>query len=250
MNYLNDIIYVNKVSIKKTITSLKNNLPIIFTGIVYTILNLIAFSILGRLFVGPLFIISGFIMAIISSSFISNYFYLLHNIINYNRFTIEDFKRGFTYFLWKIYGVFFIAYLGQMILSFFTGSIGLGAIPLSFIVAIAVYILFNPLPEIIYLKDRSPVDSIMYSLEFIQENWLNWLLPNTVLIIILYFITGNVLLGIFNTHMNFNMIFTIRNIVLYLISQVIFSFIMIYRGHLFKLLSTSTRRKRMFMNKF
>lgn len=250
MNYLKDFIYVNKISVSKTYQSLKNNLLIIFTGFFYTLLNVVAFGILNRLFVGPLFIISGFIMAIISSSFISNYLYLLYNVINYNRFTLNDFKRGFTYFIWKIYGVFFIAYLGEILLSFANRMLGVGAIALNIIVAIAIYILFNPLPETLYLKDYSPMDSIMYTIEFIQENWLNWLVPNTILIVILYSVTGNIIFGIFNTHMNFNMIFTLKNIMMYLIAQIIFSFIMVYRGHLYKLLSGSTRRKRMFMNKF
>ena len=110
MDYLKDFIYVNKHSLKKTIVSLKDNWMIVFTGLVYTILNLIIYSIINTLFIGPLYIISGFIMAIVSSGFISNYLNLLFNIINYNKFSLEDFKSGFTAFLWKIYGIFFIAY--------------------------------------------------------------------------------------------------------------------------------------------
>ena len=250
MDYLKDFIYVNKHSLKKTIVSLKDNWMIVFTGLVYTILNLIIYSIINTLFIGPLYIISGFIMAIVSSGFISNYLNLLFNIINYNKFSLEDFKSGFTAFLWKIYGIFFIAYLGQLLLSLASNILGAGAVLLNFIVWISVLILFNPLPEIIYLKSYSPTDTIMHSIEFIQENWLNWLVPNIVFFGILYLTTGNILFGIFNTHISFNMIFTISNIIIYIVGQIIFSFIMIYRGHLFKLLSGSTRRKRMFMNKF
>ena len=250
MDYLNDLIYVNKDSFKKTITSLKSNWLIIFTGLVYTFLNIIVYKIIGTLFVGPLYIISGFISAIVSSSLISNYLNLLFNIINYNRFSFEDFKSGFTAFLWKIYGVFFIAYLGQLLLSLVSNILGAGAVVLNFVIWIIVVILFNPLPEIIYLKYKSPTESITDSIKFMQENWLNWLVPNIVFFTILYVVTGNLQFGIFNTHISFNMIFTLKNIIIYILGQIIFSFTMIYRGHLFKLLNGSTRRKRMFMNKF
>lgn len=250
MDYIKDLIYVNKATAKKTVNSLKTNWIIIFTGIIYTILNIVAFSIIGRLFVGPLFIVSGIIMAIITSSFISNYLYLLFNVINYNRITINDFKEGFTYFIWKIYGVLFIAYLGEMILSFISRILGPGAVALNLIIGFAILILFNPIPETLYIKDLRPLDSLTYTMEFMQENWLNWLIPNAVFMFLIYSLTGNMLLGLFNTHIGFNMFFSARNILIYLLGQIIFSFAMIYRGHLYKLLSGSTRRKRMFMNKF
>lgn len=250
MDYLKDFVYVNKDSLKKTMVSLKENWLIIFTGLLYTFLNIIVYKIIGTLFVGPLYIISGFILAIVSSSLISNYFNLLYNIINYNRFSLEDFKSGFTPFLWKIYGVFFIAYLGQLLLSLLNNILGAGAVLLNLVIMITVVVLFNPLPEIIYLKSKNPAESIMDSIEFMKENWLNWMVSNIVLFIILYFVTGYLQFGIFNTHISFNMIFTLKNIVIYILGQIIFSFTMIYRGYLFKLLNGSTRRKRMFMNKF
>ena len=79
-----------------------------------------------------------------------------------------------------------------------------------------------------------------------KENWIEWLIPNVVLLGLLYLVTGNVLTSLFSTGLSINVL-SIRGIVLYLIGQVIFSFTMIYRGVLFDILSTSTRRKRMFM---
>ncbi len=71
---------------------------IIFTGLVYSTLNIAMLMILGTFFRGVLFVLAGFIMAIASSSLISNYLYLLFNIINYDRITMDNFKDGFKYF--------------------------------------------------------------------------------------------------------------------------------------------------------
>lgn len=247
---LKDIIYINKASWNRTIKSISKNWMIIFTGIVYTILNIAIFSLVNILFTGFLSILSGIVVAIITAAFISNYLYLLFNIINYDRINIQIFKDGFKYFLWKIYGVLFIAYLGSYLLSIVSNMLGSLSIIINIVIYLGVLVLLNPLPETIYLKSYSSWESVQSTFEFMQENWFNWILPNIIFHGLLFFITGNILTNVFTTHLSFNMVFGIRNIILYIIGQGLFSFIMIYRGHLYKLLSGSTRRKRMFMNKY
>lgn len=250
MDYVKDFIYLNKTSSKQTIKSLKKNWPIIFTGLIYSTINIVIYNLLGIFLIGPLYILSGIILAIISSALLSNYFYLLFNIINYDKITMQDFKDGFLYFLRKIYGILFIGYLGNLVLSLFTPILGQISVILYFALYVGILILINPLPETIYLKSYGPGDSIIYSMEFIQENWINWLVPNFVLLGILYLTTGNLIGGLLNSHLFFNFALNPIYILLYLIGQLIFSFMMIYRGHLYRILSTSTRRKRMFMGKF
>lgn len=250
MDYIKDFIYVNKHTITKTIDSFKKNWIIIFTGIVYSIISTLVFSVTSMIFRGPFSIISGFISYFIQSAIISNYLYLLFNIINYDRFNLNDFKRGFMYFIWKIYSVFFILYLGQLLLSVVNNMLGSAAYLVNVILGILLFILFNPLPETIYLKSYSPTETLLYSIEFIKENLFNWLVPNILLIGLIYIVTGNLLTGFFNTGVSFYFDFSITAMIRYLVGQLIFSFMMVYRGHLYKLLSTSTLRKRMFMNKF
>lgn len=250
MDYLKDFQLVNKSVISKTFGSLKKNYLIIFTGIVYTIISLVIGSVVGILFSGPLSIISGFISYFIQSSIISNYLYLLFNIINYNKFNLNDFKQGFSYFLWKVYGVFFILYLAQLLLSLLGNILGSAAVLLNTVILLLAAIVFNALPETIYLKSYSPSETVLNALDFMKENWLNWIIPNLIFIGLLFYITGSFISGLFNTGINLGFSFSPIVILKYLVGQLIFSFMMIYRGHLYKMLSTSTRRKRMFMNKF
>ncbi|HLS52809.1 MAG TPA: hypothetical protein VK031_02480, partial [Tissierellaceae bacterium] len=147
MDYIKDLIYVNKTAISRTYASIKSHWPIIFTGIAYTLLNGVIYYILSLLLQGPLYLLSGIIMAIITSSFISNYLYLLLGIINYDRLTMQDFKDGFAHFLGKIYGVLFIGYLGSLLLSLVTPILGNKSFVLNMIVSISVFILLNALPE-------------------------------------------------------------------------------------------------------
>ncbi len=250
MEIIEDLIYVNKTALTKAIKSISKNWMIIFTGIVYTILNIAIFSIVSIFMRGFLSILSGIVIAIVTAAFVSNYLYLLFNIINYDRMNMQIFKDGFKAFLWKVYGVLFIAYLGSILLSLVSNMLGNLAFVLSIFVYLGVLVLLNPLPETIYLKSYSAWESVQSAFEFMKENWLIWILPNIVLFGVLYIITGKVLTNLFTTHLSFNMMFNIRNIILYIAGQGLFSFIMIFRGHLFKILSGSTRRKRMFMKKF
>ncbi|MGN9164661.1 hypothetical protein ACTNDY_05160 [Tissierellaceae bacterium HCP3S3_D8] len=250
MDIFKDIIYINKQTAQKTYKSFIKNWPIVFAGIIYAILNPLIYSLIGSIFVGPLYIVAGMVMAIVSSAFISNFLYLLYNVINYDRITFQDFKDGFTYFIWKIYGVLFIGYLANLLLGILYNALGDMALILNIIWYLILLVIMNSLPETIYLKAYSPWDSILKAVEFMQENWFNWLLPNIIFYILLYVTSGAILAGVFNTHISFNMSMTVGSISIYLLGQTLFSIIMIYRGHLYKLLSNSTRRKRMFMNKF
>ena len=163
---------------------------------------------------------------------------------------MDNFKDGFKYYLWKVYGIFFIAWLGSYFLSLIGGIAGTNIVLLSEIVSIVVLIALNPLPETIYLKYYSPFESIKYAFEFMKENWINWIIPNIIFYFLLYLVTNTLLLNVFTTHLDFNFNSNVKGIGIYIVGQALFSFIMIYRGHLFKLLSTSTRRKRIYMNKF
>lgn len=252
MDIIKDIIYVNKTTAKNTFKDFNKNWYIIFTGIIYTILNLIIYSLISNIFRGPLYILSGFITIIVSSSFISNYLYLLFNIINYDRIRFQDFKDGFTAFIRKIYGVLFISYIANLLLSLFVGSLRTGVGNITTLIFLLAFVIFNALPETIYLKQYNPWDSVVYSFEYMKENWFNWILVNIVFLGLLYIVTGDILINIFNTHISVNIfrLLSIKEIIIYIIGQSIFSIMMIYRGHMYKILSTSTRRKREFMNKF
>ena len=247
LKLIEDIILVQKYSLKNASKSFIKNWPIVFTGFVYVTLNILAIIIINTLFRGVLSLLAGVIFAIISSSLISNYLYLLSNIINSNRITFQNFKDGFTYYLWEIYGVFFLIWLASYLLSAVSNLLGNQLDFLINILKILALIMLNALPETIYQKNYSAQESILYAFNFIKENWINWLLPNIIFFAILYYLTDTIYTELFTIYVGLPGGINIESIIRYIIAQSIFSFMMIYRGYLFRLLSTSTRRKRMFM---
>ena len=219
-------------------------------GIVYSVISMLASYLISLAMLGPFSILSGILLYLLKSTLISNYLYLLFNVINYNRFNLNDIKQGFSYFISKIYGVLFILYLGSILLNLLNNMLGSNASSVNTILQILILVLLNPLPETIYQKGYTAPNTFVYTFDFIKENWFNWIIPIGIFTILIYLVSGQMLTGLFNINIDFTFNFSIVYLLRYLIGQTIFTFMMIYRGYLYKLLSTSTIRKRMFMNRF
>lgn len=253
LDILKDLLLVNRSTLKKTSKLFLSNWIIIFTGFVYTVLNIVLLIILGTLFNNSILgFFSGIISFIATSAMISNFLYLLNQIIRYGRITLQDFKEGFTVYLWKVYGVLFIGWAASFLYGrivepvIYSVSLSLAG-TLSFIIGILVLILMNALPESIYQKHYSAWETVTYAFNFVKDNWIEWFVPNIIMFGVFYLVTGNVISDVLAISSGYFFNLSIKGIILYIIGQVLFTFIMIYRGVLFDILSTSTRRKRAYM---
>ncbi len=253
MDILKDLLLVNKSTLRKASKLFLSNWAIVFTGFAYTILNVILMIVINVLFSIPILgFFSGIISFIATSAMISNFLYLLNQIIRYGRITFQDFKDGFTVYLWKVYGVLFIGWAASFLYGriiepvIFSMNLSLAG-TLSFIIGLLVLILMNALPESIYQKHYSAWETVTYAFNFVKENWIEWFVPNVIMLGVFYLVTGNVIRDVLAISSGYFYSFSIKGIILYIIGQLLFTFIMIYRGILFDTLSTSTRRKRAYM---
>lgn len=256
MEFFKDIIYINKMAGKKVYDLFLKNWLIIFTGLIYSTITIVINIMLGPFFMIPIFnIIAGIALYLISAALLSSYFYILYSVIKYQKFEFKDIKRGLRVYLHEITRILFIGWIAGMVVfnvvvPILSNSMAgyLSPSTLRNIIMIIVLIALNPLPEVIYLKGRTGLDAIQYTFEYMKENWIEWMIPNVVLLGLLYVVTGNLMINLFSTGISFNpSILTIKSLGMYLVGQIIFSFTMIYRGVLLDILSTSSRRKRMFM---
>lgn len=244
MNFIEDIILTNKGIVTKSFRLAIKNWKIFLVGIAYLILS----RVIGVV-ASYASILGGIISALFLSAIISNYLYLIENIINYDRFTMEDFKRGFSVYIWKVYSIFIIFFIARLVLGLFVApivaSMGLIGIAIWFMIGIGAFIMLNPLPEVIYQKHYERLEIITYSFEFIKENWPQWFIPNGIILAIGYILhlaTDQILIltGLGTSAF-------IATIIKSIAYQLVLFYAMIYRSQLFNILSTSTRRKRMFM---
>lgn len=255
MSIFKDLYYINKKSLTKTVELLVKNWTIVFTGIIYSILGIIVNMIIGLFMTSfVLSFFAGLVSILAMSAFASNYLYLMFKIVKYGKFTLQDFKDGFTVYLRKIWTVFFIIWVVSLLLDLIVMPILGGLlsrivmpIALNIIVYLLGFILLNALPETIYQKHYSSADSFTYAFNFIKENWIEWFLPNIAFFTIIYFALRRIFIDILLLRIGFLSALHIVEILVPILALAILSFAMIYRGVLFEILSTSTRRKRKFV---
>jgi hypothetical protein len=170
--------------------------------------------------------------------------------------TLADIRENSGVYLWEVISILFIFFIARLLL--------MGVPTVLFIVVPLATILFNPAPEMIYQDRVQSVDLLGRSIQFMQENWPEWLgghiLPFSLLSAWAYLMHGGwsmswVLsaLTMFGPWFEFINAGTlafqlggtgISGLLSFGLSFVFVHAIMLFRGNLYKRLRHSSRRSR------
>jgi len=190
----------------------------------------------------PLGILGGFLLGLVSQACISSGLYLVKNMIDSGKTDFNDFARGFTVYIWDLITISFILWIPMRLAGMALATIPNGLL-IYFCIQIALYILLNPVPELIYQSRTSGLELLGASYNFIVENWIEWLIPN-----ILLAIGGYALLRLFESLL-FGLPAFIQ-LFLYSFGLGLFlTYMMTFRGFLFAELHGTTRRSRIYRYK-
>ncbi|MFY9284064.1 MAG: hypothetical protein WAO56_08080 [Miniphocaeibacter sp.] len=240
MNYLKDFFYVQKTAITNTFKGIRYFFIVAFAilagSLAVNIISNVLYSIFG---VGVLSIIIGvliYVLEIFAISFVMNILYRAVKENGKGRGFIQDNSSQFMY---KIIQIAFIFYLVRLILQ-----IG-GLYKIYYLILPIILIIFNALPESIYLENYDSQGTLIHSLEFLKNNIINWGIPNLLIYGVLWLFKIPYILP-FNISFNRN----ILDIVISLAILLLYSIFLIYRGNLFEVLNGSSMRKREYMRKF
>jgi len=160
-------------------------------------------------------------------------------MIESGRANVNDFRNGFTAYLWDLLTVAFILWIPLRV-----AAIGLSSVPngwlIYLLVQVTLYILLNPVPEFIYQTRASALELLTASYNFIVENWLEWLLPNIFITLAGFFLLrflGGIIYALPGFLQWFAVAFSFGLFLTYL---------MTFRGFLFAELRGTTRRSRVY----
>ena len=200
------------------------------------------FAYAGILFLGGylaafLGLVGGFLMSLLFAACASSFLYLVEMIVRTNRVTWEDFTRSFGAYLWDVVGVSFALWLFWFVATPFLHQLPQGHVAVLAIQLVLV-VLFNAVPELIYLGHSGLVDLLARSYQFIAANWIEWFPPNLLLI------AGMELL--WRMPLGEGAPFLLLRVAL--VSLFLY-FAMVVRGFLFIELDGTTRRARLFRHK-
>jgi hypothetical protein len=246
MEIFMDLLYTNKKVLNKTIKTVLQSQELFIIGIPYLIIPMIVFQMASALS-----FLAGMIIFACISAVISDYLFVIENILIYEKFNWNAFKVGYKVYFRNIFGMLFIFYLVEYGLDLFIAPV-LRIIPFGgiilIVVKLSIIILINPLPEVFYQKKYYELDSLSYAFEFVKKNAVNWFVPNIFLTAVMYFVYKGIylLIGYITVSFNNTIGFAISIILVGIFLQILLGFALVYRGYLFEILDTSTRKKRLF----
>jgi hypothetical protein len=177
-------------------------------------------------------ILGGFVLSFVWAACVGSFLYLVEMIVRTSKVTLEDFRRSFGTYLWDVVGITFVFWI------FFTlATPAIAQLPQGFLillfVEIAGFVVFNAVPELIYLGHYSSLALLSESYAFIAANWIEWFPANLVAAGILYAVAAVRLDG-FAVYVQTGVL----GLLVY--------FTMVMRGLLFVELNGSTQRSRAF----
>jgi len=222
--------------------------------------------------VGSLGMIGGVLLGLVNALLVGATLRLIEQSLSAVR-TIQftDVTESFGHYFWDVIGVGFVLWLPMMALDMGTQANPYGGF-FSSAVMLLLFILLNAAPEVIYqIRHDSPLDVFKASYEFVLEHWIEWFLPFAILALPIV-VSPSGIQEFFNLStgigrgagLNFFQLlllpFTLIGgwmsyvgldpdaqwVFLLLLTPLVATTALLFRGHLFALLRSSTRRQRMF----
>ena len=139
-----------------------------------------AIMALGSTLLGRLGLAGGFILGFVEAACISSYLALLAVAVNGSKVTWGDLQSSFTALLWDVIGVLFALWILSFVVEALTRAAPDRALFIQAAYGLLIGIFLNPVPELIYQR-RAPgrtTELLFASARFVQEHWIEWFLPN------------------------------------------------------------------------
>ena len=234
MQILQVTLWMYATALKQSWECVRKNWVVSFAPVAYGIILAVIASI-----VGPLGMIGGLLFSLASQACVSSGLFLVKNLVDSNKADFNDFLNGFTVYLWELLGIAFILWIPLRVLAAGLATTPNGAL-IYFLIKLLLYILLNPVPELIYQTRATALELISASYNFIVENWIEWLIPNIIL-----FAAGYLLLQLIEPLLlglpGFVALFLYG-----LLAGLGLTYFMTFRGFLFAQLNGTTRRSRLY----
>ena len=165
---------------KKALAALPRSWPAIVALVVYSTF----LSALGQL-LAPAGFVGGLLVGLAHAACVGSYLHMVEEVVVHRRGKVafSDIQDSIGIYLWDVISVLFIFWIVGMLLSF-TG-------PLALVWYLAASLCFNPAPELIYCGRTRSVELLKDAWRFVARHPLGWFAPNVVLLALL----GSVLPG-------------------------------------------------------
>ncbi len=156
------------------------NWPVLLTTFAYMLIMSVAALL------APLFgLVGGLLLTLVWAACVGSFLYLVEMIVQTSRVTLQDFRGSFGAYLWDVVGVSFVLWVFWMIVT-----PALHRTPHGYAIVqciqLAGFVLFNAVPELIYLGRCTSLQLFAESYAFIGSNWIEWFPANLAAAAVIY----------------------------------------------------------------
>ena len=234
MKILQVTLWLYATALGKSWDCVRKNWVVSFAPVIYGII----LTVTG-IVVAPLGMIGGLVYSLVSAACASSGLYLVKNLVESGKTDSNDFLNGFMAYLGELLTFFFILWLPM-----WAAANGLAGVPngplIYLLLRLALFLLLNAVPEMIYQGRASGLELIGASYSFIVENWIEWLVPNLML-----FAAGYLFLNFFDSLL-FGLPAFVQLFASAFMIGLLLAYFMTFRGFLFSQLHGTTRRTRIY----
>ena len=180
--------------------------------------------------------IGGIVMGLAMAALGSCYLYFVSDVVAGTPVKLQELKRSVGTYFWAVINVMFIFWIARLAVSLLGGA---QAGVLLRAINVVALIAFNAVPETLYLRGtHGGMATLQESFEFLRDQLLPWAVPNVLLIAAVWGLPqGLGRLGLPGS---------LTLLVYALLVGALVHVAMVFRGHLYKALSGSSHRQRMF----
>lgn len=123
-------------------------------------------------------LVGGFLVSLVWAACVGSFLYLVEMMLRTGSVSLADFRRSFGVYLGDVLGVTFVLWV-----VFAVATPALATIPqgpgLILAMNLVIAVLFNAVPELIYLGHHTSLELLGESYRFIADNWIEWF-PATI----------------------------------------------------------------------
>lgn len=209
---------------------------------------------------GPLGLVGGFIIFLATAACVSSILSVLAEAVAHERIRVNELGPGFGRYLSSIATVLFLFWIIELLLTLIVEQ-NPALAWLGLVVNVGLFLLCNPLPEVVYQGQRDGIGLVDEAVQFMRDNAVEWLLPVALLFVPIFAIglrEGLVAMAHVGATNALGVVeLTLRawlppmgeigQFLLLIVASVLLSWIMLFRGFLFRALANSGRRQRVFV---
>src|SRR5262249_14201114 len=138
------------------------------------------------LVIGALGRLGSFVVWAVWAAAISCYLYFLGEVVARSQIKLDEFGRSFGAYFWSIANVMFVFWIASLVIGL---VIPRTSFDFNELLKYAALILLNAAPEVIYQRGtRGGLETIQRSVKFLQDNWIEWGVPNLAFLAVYYYL--------------------------------------------------------------